>query len=241
MNVLAIGNSFSQDATRYLHQIAAADNFDLTVVNLYIGGCSLSQHYKNMLDDRKAYSLEFAGETTGFYVSIKDALLSRDWDYITLQQVSSESVNYDTYQPYLDELSAYIKKYAPKSKQVIHETWAYEQGSCRLCDELEYKDQADMYKDIKAAYAEAAKAIGTDLIIPSGTLFQKLISAGIERVHRDTYHATKGVGRYAIGLLWYTYISGNDITENSFCNFDEEITQTQMNTVKKCVSELVKA
>ena len=25
MNVLAIGNSFSQDATRYLHQIAAAD------------------------------------------------------------------------------------------------------------------------------------------------------------------------------------------------------------------------
>ena len=25
MNVLAIGNSFSQDATRYLHDIAAAD------------------------------------------------------------------------------------------------------------------------------------------------------------------------------------------------------------------------
>lgn len=29
MKVLAIGNSFSQDATRYLHQIAKADKFDL--------------------------------------------------------------------------------------------------------------------------------------------------------------------------------------------------------------------
>ena len=41
MKVLAIGNSFSQDATRYLHQIAKANQFDLKVVNLYIGGCSL--------------------------------------------------------------------------------------------------------------------------------------------------------------------------------------------------------
>ena len=34
MNILAIGNSFSQDATRYLNAIAKADNVDLTVVNL---------------------------------------------------------------------------------------------------------------------------------------------------------------------------------------------------------------
>ena len=29
MRVLAIGNSFSQDATRYLHQIARADGKDV--------------------------------------------------------------------------------------------------------------------------------------------------------------------------------------------------------------------
>ena len=39
MRVLAIGNSFSQDATTYLHQTAAAQGVALDVLNLYIGGC----------------------------------------------------------------------------------------------------------------------------------------------------------------------------------------------------------
>lgn len=79
MNILSIGNSFSEDATHYLHNIAKADAFGLTTVNLNIGGCPLSRHYKNMLDGRCSYAMEFNGEVTGFYVSIKDALLSRDW------------------------------------------------------------------------------------------------------------------------------------------------------------------
>ena len=38
MNVLSIGNSFSQDAQRYLHRIAKVDSFTLNTFNLYIGG-----------------------------------------------------------------------------------------------------------------------------------------------------------------------------------------------------------
>ena len=71
----------------------------MKVVNLYIGGCSLRTHYLNMLEDRKNYMMEFNGVATGFMVSIKDALISDDWDVITLQQVSGNSVNYDTFQP----------------------------------------------------------------------------------------------------------------------------------------------
>ena len=44
MKVLAIGNSFSEDATRYLHDIAKADGVALEVANLYIGGCPLDRH-----------------------------------------------------------------------------------------------------------------------------------------------------------------------------------------------------
>ena len=51
MRVLAIGNSYSQDATRYLYGIARAGGVDVKVVNLYIGGCSLSRHYRNMLSE----------------------------------------------------------------------------------------------------------------------------------------------------------------------------------------------
>ena len=48
IKILAIGNSFSQDATHYLHQIAAADHVDMKVVNLYIGGCPLTKHAENL-------------------------------------------------------------------------------------------------------------------------------------------------------------------------------------------------
>lgn len=40
MKVLAIGNSFSNDAMRYLHGIAKADGVDMKTVNLFIGGWS---------------------------------------------------------------------------------------------------------------------------------------------------------------------------------------------------------
>lgn len=240
MNILAIGNSFSQDSLRYLHDIAKSDNYDLTVVNLYIGGCPLSLHYKNMLEDNKTYLMEFNGQETLFYVSIKEALLSRDWDYVSLQQVSHQSINYETYQPYLNELSAYIKKYAPKAKQIIHQTWSYEEINHRLHEELGYKTQADMFHDLKTAYEKAAKEISAELIIPSGELFQNLLASGIEHLHRDTAHASLGTGRYALGLLWYSMLTNNDIKNNSFNNFDEPISTEEIEIVKNCVVKTAK-
>ena len=71
MNVLSIGNSFSQDATRYLHQIARADGVKLTTVNLYIGGCPLSRHYRNMLSEEKVYGLECNGNITVFLYHLR--------------------------------------------------------------------------------------------------------------------------------------------------------------------------
>ena len=85
MNVLAIGNSFSQDATRYLHQVAKSAGVYLEVFNLEIGGCPLSKHFRNIKADAKAYAFEFNGIYTGFQMSISEAVLSRDWDYITIQ------------------------------------------------------------------------------------------------------------------------------------------------------------
>ena len=63
IKILAIGNSFSQDATHYLHQIAAADHVDLKVVNLYIGGCSLERHWNNILTEAEDYLYEENGES----------------------------------------------------------------------------------------------------------------------------------------------------------------------------------
>ena len=123
MNILAIGNSFSQDATRYLQAIARSRGEKWNVVNLHIGGCSLEQHFRNMLRENEIYHLQINGTPSGFYVSLKEALLSRAWDVITLQQASHFSAFYNTYQPYLSELAAYVRKLCPKAKLYIHQTW----------------------------------------------------------------------------------------------------------------------
>ena len=48
MKILAIGNSFSEDAMYYLKNIADADGVEVKAVNLYIGGCNLERHWKNI-------------------------------------------------------------------------------------------------------------------------------------------------------------------------------------------------
>lgn len=237
MKILSIGNSFSQDAQRYLHQIAKADGTQLKCVNLYIGGCPLRLHYLNSLDDKKAYSFEFNGETTGIFVSIREALESDEWDVVTLQQVSSQSPRFDSYLPYLPEVAAYVKKYSPKSKIYIHQTWAYEQDSDRLCKELGYREQADMFADIKDAYGKAAELIQADGIIPGGQAMQNALKLGMEKVHRDTFHASLGFGRYLLGLTWYRVLTGNEIADNAFRDFDISVSDTEIEIAKKAAAE----
>ena len=120
--ILAIGNSFSQDATAYLHDIAAAGGTDTKIVNLYIGGCSLKTHWENAENDHKNYLYELNGSSDGRMVSIREALTEESWDFITFQQASHDSGIPETYQPYLFKLSGYVKQYVPTAQQLMHET-----------------------------------------------------------------------------------------------------------------------
>lgn len=238
MDILSIGNSFSHDAQRYLHRIAASAGCELSSFNLYIGGCSLSRHYRNMLSGEKAYTLEMNGESTGFFVSLKEALLNRDWDIVTLQQVSGKSPYYFTYQPYLNKLAEYVRECVPHAKFAIHQTWAYEKDSNRLCAELGYKAPKDMFSDIEHAYAKAARATDADIIIPSGAVFNRLADTGM-KLYRDTYHASFGAGRYALGLTWYTTLTGNDTKNCGFSDFDESVSNRDVALIQMCVDATV--
>lgn len=233
IKVLAIGNSFSQDANRYLNGVCKASGEKIKNVNLYIGGCSLERHFRNIRSEEKAYSFEFAGETTGLSVSIKDLLLSDSWDVITFQQVSGQSPRYETYQPYLDEVCAYVRHFAPKSAFAIHQTWSYEENSDRLCKELHYSHQGDMFADIKKSYDKAAEAIGAKFIIPSGQTMQNMLSLGAGTVHRDTFHAGFGMGRYALALTWMEMLTGKSAIGNFFRDFDVPVSDEQIEIAQK--------
>ena len=93
MNVLCIGNSFSEDATRYLHQISDGEIY---VRNLYIGGCSLETHWNNIVEARADYEWQKNGRMLKM-MSINDALTKKKWDFVTVQQVSQLSGMPETY------------------------------------------------------------------------------------------------------------------------------------------------
>lgn len=237
VKVLSIGNSFSEDAQRYLHRLAKKEGEWFKTANLYIGGCSLRQHYINCLDDRMAYIYEFNGEYTGLLTSIKQALTSDEWDVVTLQQASLESGNFETYSPYIETLVEYVKKYCPKAKIYLHQTWAYEDGSERLIKKAGYATAEDMFSAVRAAYEKAAKLIGADKVIPSGQAIFNATKLGIEKIHRDTFHMSYGAGRYLLALVWFKALTGKDITNNAFDEFDHLVTEEERAIVIKAVNE----
>jgi len=244
IKILAIGNSFSQDACAYIHQIAASGGVESKIVNLYIGGCPLERHYNNMTENAAAYYYELNGVGTGRYVSIMEALLEEKWDFVTMQQASPSSGFPQTYHPYLEELSAYVKKYAPDAKQYIHETWAYEQTTQSGAFARYGRSQKMMYAAVTAAYHEAADFIGAD-IIRCGELVQALrsdpcfdIENGGMPITRDGNHISIPYGRYALGALWFEKLMGGDIFRTSF--IPEGADAYVINRIKKYVKGFVK-
>lgn len=175
IKVLTIGNSFADNATRYLEEIAAADKgVELVVGKANIGGCSLEKHWSlveecDLLQDLKPYDFYLTGAGT-HSATLKEALTSEKWDFVTLQQVSDLSYKAETFYPYIEKLFDLAGKLAPQAQRVIHQTWAYRSDSGEL---KKYGiSQEDMFAGLKQAYSDAAKKLGCR-IIPCGEAFQK--------------------------------------------------------------------
>lgn len=227
MKVLAIGNSFSQDATHYLAQIANAQNVEIKVVNLYIGGCNLERHWKNICENINDYLLEIDGTSTEKYVSIKEALDMEDWDIIVTQQASHDSGLIDTYEPYLSNICDYIKKEKPKAKLFLQETWAYESDSMHPGFINYNQNQNEMYEKLKEAYTIEAEK-NNMVIIPCGDVIQQLrkiepfiYGHGGMSICRDGFHMNVIYGRYLLSAVWYKAFTGNILANNDYIPYTE--------------------
>jgi len=250
IKILAIGNSFSQDATAYLYPIAKTAGKEIKVVNLYIGGCSLKTHWMNIQEDAALYDYELNGVYTGRKISIREALLEEKWDYVTLQQVSSDSGILDTFYPYISFVLDYIREYAPDARQLLHETWAYEIDSDHSGFISYGKDQQTMYEAIQRTYQELTKRLSLS-VIPCGTIIQKLRSCpafdygnGGISLCRDGFHMSITYGRYALAATWYEFILKENIMKNPFLppiSDEQKVDPDRIILIKKTVHELLKS
>ena len=222
MQVLSIGNSFSQDAQYWLHDIAAADGVDMQVVNLYIGGCSLAQHWENYQQDVPSYDWELNGRPVAM-CALKEALTRQRWDVVTLQQASHFSGQYETFQPYLQRLAATVREQCPDAVLYIHQTWSYESDSTHAGFAAYECSQQVMYDRLTDCYIRAAQAITAD-ILPVGRVIQTLRTTvpafdyekGGMSLNRDGFHLSLLYGRYAAALTWYGLLTGRDVRCSRF-------------------------
>ncbi len=238
MKILSIGNSFSQDAHRWLHKLAEANGTELECFNLYIGGCSLGRHWNNVQNDAADYDLEINAENIR-KISIKEALEMEKYDVITLQQVSHSSGRPQTYFPYLTKLAEYVRAAQPEAELYFHRTWAYEIDSGHEGFKHYNNDQNEMYRRIMDSSEMAAEVIGAKLI-PAGSAIQ-LIRENIPEfdykngglsLHRDGFHLSLDYGRFAAAACWYKTLIGEKLNIEKFEDFDSALIRKIIDAVE---------
>ncbi|WP_066716264.1 DUF4886 domain-containing protein [Clostridium sp. Marseille-P299] len=241
IKLLAVGNSFSEDALYYLHDVAKADGIELKVVNLYIGGCSLERHWSNVLTESKDYLYEAKGQSTERYVSVNEVLKEEKWNYIITQQASHDSGIEESYFPYLNQLLDYFKSNCPEAEYLLHKTWAYEIDSNHSEFGRYHCSQQEMYEKLSKCYDMASEKTGMRLI-PSADVIQRVrkkapfrYELGEKSLCRDGYHMDMIYGRYLLAGVIYTFLFGRDIKKNSFVPKGADI--ETLNVIKQCIYE----
>ena len=211
MKILFIGNSFSADLTRYMQDISDGELF---VRNLYIGGCSLDTHAKNLKSGAAAYEYCENAEKIEM-ISIPDAVMREEWDVISLQQVSSLSGISESYEPYIGELISYLKETAPNARLVFHKTWAYEPTSEHPSFAKYEHNTALMHKKITEATNLIAGKYSLP-VIPSGDAVEAARKLpefngtdGAMAITRDGFHLNIPYGRYLVGVVANKFFTGN--------------------------------
>ena len=239
MKILSIGNSFSDDAQRYLKEIALAEGVEIETLNLCIGGCALSRHAANIKSGERAYLFHYNGDVERCdLITFDEGISMSEWDVVTLQQVSTDSFKEESYYPYIHEVVDYVRSKLPSAKIYLQMTWAYEHGCPRVFEVTEGRDSDYMLDGIRKAYMRAKKEIGADGIIPSGELMELLYQHGASKIYRDTFHASLGLGRYSLGLLWYHTILGREVPKECKVKLDEEVGAADLEIAYKCAASL---
>ena len=217
LKVLMIGNSFSICNLREMPQIAKSMGKRLDLASLYIGGCSLERHWKNVAAAETNATLRpyrFDRTIEGKKVvengsaNIPDALVMAKWDVVTIQQCSHFSWRPETYHPFGDSLVAKIRALAPQAKIVVQETWSYPPWDKRL-KQFGF-GQKEMYSRLHAAYAAFAKQYGLE-VIPVGTAAE--IVPERNRLFTAPDFHFNGEGEYLQGLVFAAHLFGVDVAK----------------------------
>ena len=244
LKVLAIGNSFSEDAIeQHLSPLVRAEGLNVIICNMYIGGCSIERHVDNLRHNKPEYryrKFDVNGKVTEKWNYTLEAVLAEeDWDYVSLQQVSQSSGMPESY-ALLPELVEFVKARVPEDAVLMfHQTWAYAPKSNHGGFVNYDRDQMKMYKAIVNTVNQEAPKVGIKLIVPSGTAIQNARTSALgQDLTRDGFHLSFTQGRYIASCAWLEAVLGVNPVGNTYC--PEGMTAEECRLAQKAAHKAVK-
>ncbi len=230
IRVLAIGNSFSEDAVeQYLYELAAAQGDSLVIGNAYIPGCTIDRHYENIKGDSAVYAYrKIVGGIKAEHkkTMLKTIIRDEQWDIISLQQASQYSGIFTSYTN-LPLLKRLVQSYTTNLhvEFVWHMTWAYADDFTADRFKLYGYNQRRMYYDIISTMLKVVPSVSIRRIIPSGLAIQLMRLRMGNVLNRDGFHLSYTIGRYAVACTWCEFLTGRSIDGNPY--WPETITEQE--------------
>ena len=217
MKILLISNSFGVNLQKYAKEIASLNDVNLNVYTLYIGGCPLELHDKNIKENNKAYELFVDGSSTGRFISINEALLIEKWDYVSLQQASHVSGIISSYYPYFNNVYTYVRQICPNAKIMWHQTWAYSgKNPFKYADvkswlpTFNFKNDIEMKDGIDEALSKIMKEYKIDLVVNSGDIVFEAMKVFDDVYDFEGFHLND-LGCYLIGTNFIKLLGNKKI------------------------------
>lgn len=245
IKILAIGNSFSDDAIEdHLHGLAKTEGLTIVIGNIYKGGCSIERHVRNLrgnITDYEYRKIDAEGvRTIDYGYTMERGLADEDWDYVSFQQGSAFSGIPDSY-ALLPELVEYVKARVPEDAVfMFHQTWAYSKDSKHKEYHRYDNDQMKMYNAIVATVEEVIPQIkDIKILIPSGTAIQNARTSILgDDLTRDGHHLSRPFGRYFASCTWLQAVLGKNPVGNTYC--PEGMTPEQCRAAQKAARKAVR-
>lgn len=241
LNVLMIGNSFCYYYPDELVEMAKAAGKQLRICNVYYSGCSIQQHHTWWKSGEAKYDF-FVRDTEGTSdkvseVNLEYCLKQGNWDIISLQTAKnptgktlSVAERFEFNKPFLDDLVELLRTNFPKTRLVWHHTWSYQVGTAsngtvttpdeQLQSQHSNREMAlllcDEYGFERVNTGEAWWTVrdgGYDNLC--ARLGKKVDPAPMDS--GDGYHdGDIGGGQYLNACVWYEFLFGLDVRENTF-------------------------
>lgn len=221
LRVLAIGNSFSQDAVeQHLYELAASQGDTLVIGNAYIAGCSLERHVDCFQNDKKAYSYRKVVDgvkTTTPEMGLKEIIADEPWQVISMQQSSRYSGMGESYASLPTLYKMVIDVMPLKNTALVwHMTWSYAKDSAHSGFRYYGNSQSAMDDSICATVKKFVLKEGFDKIIPTGLAINYGRKVFGDVMNIDGHHLSHDLGRYTAACVWCEFLTGKSVIGNTY-------------------------